>query len=1193
MPKENLLSATGGLNTDDSPLNFVSGEGDSAFLHGDYRYALNVRIGNTSFTNAGSVESIPSTVVTNNYYVWTGTDWVSGSAPTGTNVAINKFEDRTEGKIYWFVKNSNGHDLILMFSRTDGKIYELLKWDGLNFSNFISVTKINKYLIFSDGNPSDGTGNPPRIIDVTSIYSLYYTLGSNFNEFHISFSKWAPVAPPMIDAAGQADGNVFIKEGLYQFSYRYIYIGGFRSTWSPPSNFVSNKLNATANVGFAAPLQATQKNFGVNTIGYVFDYGNPGTIITPNNAFNHTDVRFYSFVDTIEYAYRDSSYASWKVFSRVQLNGAAPSTDITFANSGPIYNVADSDINQYYDSVPLLSASVEAIDNRPMFGNNLDDLEPMTGFNVTDIAVYSVKSTDDNWFDLSAVKTLPDIAALIARLKFQKFSFKENGIYKLGIIFKHYSGRSGLVQTLDKWTYTIPAMTPAGDAAQENFHALGFKIDTTVLPPDWAVDYQIVRSNCLNIDMFIVGQVNDFKFLQIDPSTDSSISTSQQIQDAISNYYDNYNTGGAQYPVISRILSAVRKNQTVATSSLATLIYIDITNWTLDSKVNTGQAANPSNNVYYNWQPGDRVRFWGSTASNFLGAPFVQYDQEIIEYTGTSLIVSKPPDLTYMGGRTSAAGGNGANSVILFSIEVYRPKKYSTENDVIFYEMGEWYPINNPMTAERQFSKTDFTWIGSASALPVTGANGFKYVTNYPIVNGDVWLVYKNFFYNWAGSSPSVLDMAKQGYLGPYNNPFSPTPFMDMTDYPIYPQMTPDKNNAAGVWEHNTGRPLVAYTYFPKQPEKYTQIRFGGKFLEDSIFIGINNFQDQNQKIYPSEYGKIRAMVNTSNTQVKDVGQILMVMCEEETMDIYVNRATLQQLGGQTQVSLSDQVLGSYNTLLGSLGCINPESVSKRNSRVLFWNARQGRWIRRSTDGLTAISDYKMYNWFNEISLLLLDTYATSTPAKVISMYDNYYDEWITRFDHSSLPSTFRGYASYKCCSFNEEEKRWKAFYDFAPDLFAAFDNNTFSIIGTVVHEHWQGNDFNSIYGSKKDSMIQFYANQEMRRQKTWHSIGILSTDGWSAESVDGDFRSNNVTQQLSSLLLTDFDNREDMYWADFKRDQNTPNAGSTDVGLANGDIMRARALRVLLKLDPSVTWYSLLNWVAVYYNDSELTIKK
>lgn len=1172
MAEEIPIAPAGGLNQSDSSVNASDDSaGHSLFEAGDYRYMSNLHNGRSNTINEGAAENFRSTLAVSSYYQWNGSDWVVGSAPAGTNNARGKYEDHTEGKVYWAMQNSDGHDAILMFVKSERKIYELIQWDDFNFStNFVSMAKINKFLIFTDGNPDDETGMPPRMIDVTTIFVLKATLSTSFSEYHVSFVKWAPVAPAQVLLSGLAD-NVFIARGIYQFSYRYIYTGGFRSCFAPPSNFVTNEQRVAVNPDNPTPLSSPAINFSVVARGWLFNYNNPS-----DTAFTHGNGMFYDFIESIEYAYRESSTSNWKVFSRQSVNGVAPPSAVIFANSGPIVNVAEAEIGQYFDAVPLLSRSVEAIDNRPMLGNNLDDLPPMEDFAVTDIAVYSVQNTDDNWFN--------DVSGLSSPLSLRRMSFKENGIYKLGIIFKDYSGRSGLVQTLDEWTYTIPVNNETAELTIEDFHALGFKIASGIKPPIWAVDYQIVRSNCLNIEMFIIGMVNDYKFLMFDVSATSnaSIATSDEIKTAIAGYYDNFNNGASQYSLISRVLSSVRKNQLAPTFDRCTLIYIDISNWYLDTSYYTGAPPfppQPSNNVYYNWQPGDRVRFWGSTDLTFTPTTvWTQFDEEIIQFTGTALIVSKPNELKTLQMRSYVTSDRMWKP---YQLEVYRPRKYTTKNDVIFYEMGEWYPVLEPTTSNRDFSKKDFTWNGSSQVTSTTLHN-FTYYNKFPIVNGDVWAVTKNFFWNYQSVALNGL-----GWID-NNNIF----YSNIKDYPIFPQMTQDKNNAAGVWEHNNGRPLPAYRYLPKQFNKSTQVRFGGKFLEDSLFIGINNFQEGNQYIYPSEYGPIRAMVNVSNVVVKAMGNILLVLGEEEAWSVYVNRTTLQDLGGQGLVSLSDKVLGSFNTLLGSYGALNPESVSRRNSRVIFWSVKQGKWVRYSDDGLTPISDRKMYNWFSDLSNLLQPSYSTDTPARAITVFDNYYEEWLTYLEHADLPSTFRGYASYKGCSFSEDDKRWKTFYDFAAEFFAALENEVYSIVGSTIHIHYAGTDYGSFYGVKKDCYWQPVANQEFRRKKIWKAVGLEATDKWSFPAIDGDFRSNGALIQTTNISLTDLVELEGVFWSDIPRDTNTLNRTGDDA-LRNGNVMRSKALTLMLKLDPAVVWYSFVNWVMASEDVSQKTLKK
>ena len=241
------------------------------------------------------------------------------------------------------------------------------------------------------------------------------------------------------------------------------------------------------------------------------------------------------------------------------------------------------------------------------------------------------------------------------------------------------------------------------------------------------------------------------------------------------------------------------------------------------------------------------------------------------------------------------------------------------------------------------------------------------------------------------------------------------------------------------------------------------------------------------------------------------MGNVLLVIGEAESWSVYVNRTTLEDLSGRSQVSISDKVLGSFNTLLGSHGTLNPESISKESGMVLWWNAKRGIWVRYSRDGLTEVSKYGMKNWFKDLGDLLIQYYYSGTSPKVISVFDDYHEEWLTVINHSSLPGTFKGYSSYKCASFAERnaDKRWKTIWDYNPDLFASMDNEIYSIIGSTVHIHEQGADFGSIYGVKKDTILELVANPEYRKNKTWRSVALTTSDKWEFTSILGDWKSN------------------------------------------------------------------------------------
>lgn len=1172
---EMIIALNGGANQDESVLNPpAENEGVSSFAVGDYRYVLNMRIGSSVSNNIGAAELINGTLAITNYYTWNGTAWVDSSLPAGTSTAISKKEDKQEGKIYWAVHNTSGNHQVLMFVKRERKVYELLKWSGLNFqlTKYVSMCKIGKFLVLADKyNPNrilnvntDITSTP---VDTTQIFRLKQTLASNFSEFHISFAKWPPLSPPVIKRSltETAADNVLLK-GLKQFAYRYVYYSGFKSTWSPWSHFVSNEYN-----------EITNPAFEISVNGFLFDYNNPS-----NTSFDHDSIKFYSLVQYIEFAYRESTRGTWTLFKRLATSSTAGANKVvTLNNLSGGARVPSRDIYQPFDSVPFKSGACESIDSRVMLGDNEDELLGFTDFDVEDVEVYEAEpGVNNSWnpatnTDLFTSLSVSERAELKQLTDIRRFSFKERGVYKLGIIGQTFNGRTTLVTTLDKLTYRIPPSAASPTTIVEKTFALGFNIPSSVVPPsDW-VSYQIVRSNCLNIEYFVWGVVNNFKFLQNDTNAlNDDISTPTNIKSLMNDYFDNNPLVSVasklfkkKFSVSQRTLAEIRKNKAAASLSAASRIYMDISNWVTTSKKDAGATLDwPGNNVYYQFQQGDRVRFRGSTSANYNNSDLVVFDEEIVEFTGKGIIVNKPSTLVTLKDRSGAL----PNPSSAFIIEIYRPKEYSEEDDVIFNEIGEWYPILQPGTAARDFAKRDFRWTSAGDVTLIT-VNGNKFYKKMPIFNGDVHSVSKDFYYEFASAT--------------FNGQLSGL---------YWPQLTQDKTSAFDYWERNTGRELVAYRYLPTEIDKPTQVRFSGRYLEDSLFLSINNFRDENQHYYPAEYGRIRALVNTANAQVESVGAILLVLGEVEAWSIYVNRRTLEDLAGSTSVELSNKVLGSYNTLLGGKACLNPDSVSVRNGRVLWWNAKTGEWIRYSRDGLTEISKVKMKGWFKDLADLLIDEYS-STPPKVLSTFDDYHECWMTFINHSSLPATFRGYSSYKCVTFAERnaDKRWKEWIDYAPELFAAMDNEVYSIIGSRIHIHEEGASQRTFYGVAKDAIIEVVGNVGVRQNKVLQAVALVTSDKWSFESIKGDWKSNGITRQETRLRLDDLVSKENTYWSAVKRDKNTPNTINEQHGLIDGEMMRSKTFAFTMKLDPGVSWLSLFHYLVVEYDESPLNPKK
>jgi hypothetical protein len=1117
------------------------------------------------------------------------------SKPDGDERTIGIFEDVEFQREYYAVYNSSGNHSIRYFDPLQNVVFELLRWTGLKFeeNSFVKFAKLDNWMAFTD------RINTPRLINTDEIGELFIALGdAEFREFHISFHKWAPTMPPITRAYydGVTNNRAKIEGKVYQWAYRYVYKGNLKSRFSPTS-VANNKPTLSSGTNIAPPSITAIELFIPGIL-----YNNPDSG-SQYNYFNHSDPKFVAAVQAIEIVYREGETDLWRLFKTLDNRGTFDNVVRFYgeANSTPISEI---DFYQLFDTVPLLAGTVDSIDNRFVFGDCLDEDEPSIRPIVTNIGVVrrSMITTNDNWnlvipafTGMSAL----DAQELAKRNSITDHTFKSRGRYKVGIVFSDSKGRVSGTYTNDEWSYLVPNEKKV----EEGGYGLTFKLSPNFIPPKWAVSYQIVRTNCLNIDYFMFGLFNKATVLidNVAAALNDVTTLSQDMKNRISQHFENsgivegyefsqkvdevqsarinpfvgnglvtrdsagkyfFDTSPNRDKSLNRYLLSnkiapklvMQMRETIQATVMAngSRLYFDINNWYNASKKDaSGLVDNPMNNLFYNFRHGDRVRFVGSAVVNPTEEQKAVYDELILEFTGKAIICKKPDDLAWV------ATSNGSNFILEdATIEVYTPKD-SDSADYIFYETGEWYPILFPGTNQRTWSKSDWTYTNN-DGITCIEYGAVRVYSRIPFSLGDCTMMGKT----------NYRDLGLGG--GQVKTVNSPC-------------MTNLRSQTYGYWDRGNGRPSISYSNYPIAKFKPTQVRFGGKIIEESFVNNLNNFREEDQFIYPSEYGRIRDLVNVTNAQVESVGSIFLAIGERETWSIYVNRTTIEDLSGNTQIALSNKVLGSFNALVGSFGTLNPESISKKRGRVYYWDAINGSWIRYSRDGLTAISDNKMRNWFKEIGDLLMTKYITDEIPRVISEFDPFNDELVTRIDHSSLPESFRGYSDYKGTIFSEADTRWKGCHSYNPERFAKIGNLFIGFVNGNVFLHERGPDYGTFYGVKYPVKIEPVFNPLQIMVKSWQTLAVVATDPWMAERIISEYRGQKTIQQ-SNIPLTMFEDQEDTYWAPMQNDENTPNTVNP---IIEGQKMRSKAIQVLLTLAPDVIHRSLLHYVSAGYIES------
>ena len=205
--KKNFL---GGLNSDIE---------DRLMPTGDYRYALNVRASKSDGANEGSIENTK------------GNTLISFPMPNGDSKVLGALDNIRENKVIYFLYNGFGNHSIREFDASTKTIVTLLETPLLNFQpdNYILDSfLIDDILTFND------RVNPPRSLNITRLRGRDYPVP--FKESYLNLIVEAPGKP--LTAEFKSDSSVLtnnVRNKLFQFRYKYVYLDNEESAWSPIS----------------------------------------------------------------------------------------------------------------------------------------------------------------------------------------------------------------------------------------------------------------------------------------------------------------------------------------------------------------------------------------------------------------------------------------------------------------------------------------------------------------------------------------------------------------------------------------------------------------------------------------------------------------------------------------------------------------------------------------------------------------------------------------------------------------------------------------------------------------------------------------------------------------------------------------------------------------------------------------------
>lgn len=356
-------------------------------------------------------------------------------------------------------------------------------------------------------------------------------------------------------------------------------------------------------------------------------------------------------------------------------------------------------------------------------------------------------------------------------------------------------------------------------------------------------------------------------------------------------------------------------------------------------------------------------------------------DNSIYETTGKFLVL-KDRNITGFDKNSVVLGTDFWSSKCL--VEIYRKRKGQDEE--VYYEIGESYDVVNGLltgdrtvvsqvsaicTNERPLQFRTNIELYAGDTLSDGSGNTFEVQNVYPEVNGIYnYFVDAGFFIgaftagqtytlNITNSSLVAVELTQGDtyfrlrQLRYGNDPNSYNYFVEYVESDEVSDFFTSKNTSIG-------RPFAV---LPDAKTVYRtgSVTYSDPFIVDITRLGLSSFNPSLAPFYDLNYihGSIRYMVNRDDS--------IVFLQDKKCGLLPVGRNLIEYVSGQQGVTVSTNVVGTPTYYLGDFGVgNNPESVAVEGGRIYFADIRNGKVMRISQDGLTAISETKMDSFFKD-----------------------------------------------------------------------------------------------------------------------------------------------------------------------------------------------------------------------------------
>jgi hypothetical protein len=549
--------------------------------------------------------------------------------------------------------------------------------------------------------------------------------------------------------------------------------------------------------------------------------------------------------------------------------------------------------------------------------------------------------------------------------------------------------------------------------------------------------------------------------------------------------------------------------------------------------------------------------------------------QSVIDIIGPMIVLERPEQLTAFA--TSGFGG---------WYEIFKPKTTTDTNS--FYEVGGIKLVANPGLASRRFDILDPT--------PTFIIYGDCYfLDNKYGVDGteDKRISWKyNFeYYTTSGSTEAEQGFPRAKRASGFFESISPA--FRPTKTEVSEQIGVTVNNITGEILERSNISRNRYTYYDydfgyvadpsynngnlgrpapllrnvRRVSRPSTLRWSNDYIENASINGLHTFEPLNEKSLPIERGPINKLQAAGE-------DVLLAIHSSAVTSMYIGKGIIRSADLNPTLITTDDVIGADNQLKYSYGTIHPESVCEVDGNVFFWDGRRNEPVRYAQNGLTPLATkYGTRVLFQDTIPSLFgspDTYSC------ITEYDRLLNMVYWTFLKGSTKYTI---------GFHESSNSWIGTYSFAPELYGSVGDH---LIGFVNGMPWLHNDnsaHQTFYGVLYASKLKVDVNIGEALEKAWDGLYIDSNVKWDVPMI------YNEDGQSTNLIDDDFILKDNLQYADFLRDINTPAAKLKpgQIALRHGNPLSSHTLTLELEYTGYTPHYIRSMGVAATYKSGHL----